>query len=584
MAAPFVGRDSASEALESDRKWRTPGVPVSRCARGIAAGLLLVAGAILPAAAEQLTYTLTPDPQSGRLRVELSWRTGGRSTSVLNVVKRWGSINDISAMLRDVTFSPNARVRREGRRWIISHVPGSTITCSYEVDSGQRKLDWDGTFRPTVEAEFFHGLGTTFLLKPENGRGVPKMFDVLLRWNLPDDWPRAICSWGSGKHIGARLSASDLAHSVYYAGDIVTHTQTVQGQIVEVAMRDKFDFDVERFAEMAGKIIAEQRKFMADDEFPPFVVTAVPVGRPLGSGNSRLQGSGLYRSFAAFIAPGAELGDPVEHLFAHELFHYWNGRILDREEPEEHVYWFSEGLTDYFALRILHDSGYWDAETYVKWINRHIAEYHRNPARRASNEEIRRGFWSKRDTVGEAAYQRGLLLGLRWHYLAKKNGVFDGIDRLFHHLVMQARLSGRKLSNTRIRKAGVEQLGAWFGPEFDLYVERAEIIDLPPGALGSGFSGKSSPVYEYELGFDRERSLPQKKVRGLVSGSAAQKAGLRERDELAGWSISGKPEGKVVLQVRKNGRIRNIRYLPRGRRMMVMQFAPARGRPGAGRP
>ena len=122
------------------------------------------------------------------------------------------------------------------------------------------------------------------------------------------------------------------------------------------------------------------------------------------------------------------------------------------------MYWFSEGLSDYYALRILFESGRWSAGKYAKWINKHIAEYQHNPARNADNDAIRRGYWSKRNTVGEVAYQRGLLLGLRWHKLARDNGQRDGLDRLFKTLVQRARTRGFKLSNAKIRRAGVELL------------------------------------------------------------------------------------------------------------------------------
>ena len=59
------------------------------------------------------------------------------------------------------------------------------------------------------------------------------------------------------------------------------------------------------------------------------------------------------------------------------------------------VYWFTEGLTDYYALRILRESGFWKQRLYAKWINRHIREYFHNPAIGATNDQIRKEFWSR---------------------------------------------------------------------------------------------------------------------------------------------------------------------------------------------
>jgi predicted metalloprotease with PDZ domain len=326
---------------------------------------------------------------------------------------------------------------------------------------------------------------------------------------------------------------------------------------------------------MTSTIVGQECEFMREEEFPDFVVTAIPVGEKLKEGDSRLAGSGLYNSFALFVAPGAKLDDAVEHLFAHELFHYWNGRLLKARQPERLVYWFVEGLTDYYALRILDESGYWDSEKYAKWINRHIREYYLNPAINASNEEIEKDYWNKRSTVGEVAYQRGLLLGLRWHKLARDKGVPDGIDRLFRSLVTRGRSGGLLVSNQVVREAGARLLGAWFTPEFDRYVERAETVEVPADALAPDLVGELTEVYEFELGFDRDRSLKDRRVRGLVSGSAADSAGLREGDRLVGWDLHGDPDRLVKLTVQRGARSETVSYYPRGMKRVVMQFRAA---------
>jgi predicted metalloprotease with PDZ domain len=361
---------------------------------------------------------------------------------------------------------------------------------------------------------------------------------------------------------------------VYLAGRLETTQRTDAGRQVNVAIVDQFGFTLDEFADMTAAIIKQQCDFMHEQDFPDFVVTAIPVGERLGAGESRLAGSGLYNSFALFVAPGSKLDDAVEHLFAHELFHHWNGRLLQAKQPERLVYWFVEGFTDYYSLRILYESGHWDADQYAKWINRHIREYYLNPAINASNEDIERDYWNKRDTVGEMAYQRGLLLGLRWHRLARSQGVADGIDRLFKSLVRRGRDGGLEVSNQVIRQAGKELLGTWFASDFDRYVVSAETIELPPDALVPGLTGKMTTVYAYEVGFDQARSLKDRKVRGLVPGSAAAEAGLRDGDQLLGWDLGGDPDLPVKLSVQRGQQNHVITYYPRGEGRVVMQYTP----------
>ena len=534
---------------------------------------LAVAGAASARATETLHYILEPKFGEGRLHVDLTWETGQRTQSALRVSEQVGPIDDVPAMLRDVRCSRS--YRRQGAIWVMEHRAGETLRCTYDVVPGRQEFDaWEYMHAPITTAEFFHGLGNAFLMVPNTGPGVPEEFEVVVRWRLPAGY-QAVCSWGSGRSVGARMRARDLRHSVYLAGKLARTTVAEGGREVTVALVDRFGFTVEDFAAMTAAIIGQQCAFMGESNFPDFVVTAIPVGQPVKAGDARLAGSGLYNSFALFVAPEARLDDAVEHLFAHELFHYWNGRVLEAEQPERLVYWFIEGFTDYYALRLLYESGRWEAKTYAKWINRHVREYYLNPALNATNEEIERDYWNKRGTVGEVAYQRGLLLGLRWHRLARQKGVSEGVDRLMRTLVNRGREGGLRAANPVIRQVGVETLGAWFADEFDRYVTRAETIELPADVLAPRLVGRLTEVYAYELGFDRERSLKERAVRGLVGGSAAERAGLREGDRLVGWTLQNDPDVPTRLQVQRGERVETITYYPRGQKRSVVQFESA---------
>ena len=533
----------------------------------------VLAGVPRLGADEVLRYELTPNFEEGRLHIELTWETGQRKQSALRVSERVGPIDDVPRMLRGLQIMPPAQ--RKNAVWTFRHRPGETVWCSYDVVPGRRAFDdWSDTHYPITTPDFFHGLGNAFLMVPNSGPGVPAEFEVVLRWKLPAGY-KAACSWGTGRTIGARIKATDLRHSVYLAGRLKTATRDDDGRKVSVAIVDRFGFTLDEFADVTSTIVKQQCEFMLETEFPNFVVTAIPVGQELKAGESRLAGSGLYNSFALFVASGSKIDDAVEHLFAHELFHHWNGRLLKAKQPERLVYWFVEGMTDYYSLRILYESGHWDADTYTKWVNKHIREYYLNPAINASNEQIERDYWNQRNTVGEVAYQRGLLLGLRWHKLARAKGVVAGIDRLFKSLVNRGRGGGLELSNHTIRQAGSELLGSWFSAEFDRYVTKAQTIELPPDALSPELVGKMTQVHGYEVGFDQARSLKEKKVRGLVRGSAAEQAGLREGDALVAWNLPGDPDEPVKLKVRREGAEQLITYYPRGERRVVMQYQPA---------
>ncbi len=551
-----------------------------RCTQATVAALGILAALAAPArgagAVEALRYTLRPDPEAGVLHVELLWETRGRRISGLRIARDWGPIRNVPGMLRDLRFL-GARAKRAGGLWTLRHEKNATIRCSYTVDPQHRAFDeprWAHV--PITTRDVFCGMGPAFLLTPHPGGVAPQRYEVVLRWVLPKGW-RAACSWGVGAHVGATLRAEDLRRSVYVAGRLVTRaTKDAPGR-VHVAVAGQFRFTADELLARARRIIDAQCAFVGETDFPDFVITLVAVGPPAGDGPAKLTGSGMYHSFALFLAPESRLSDAVEHLFAHELFHFWNGQRLRPAEPTRHVAWLTEGLTDYYALRILFESGVWDARTFAAWINRHIREYHANPAIDASLDEIERHFWDRRDTVGEVVYQRGLLLGLRWHRKAREAGVADGLDALLRRLLAAARADANlRVRNAMVRALGVELYGAWFGEEFDRFVIRGETIRVPADALLPELRGESQTVYAFDPGFDVPASVRRRRVVGLRRGSAAERAGLHEGDVLVAASVREDPDVPVKLTIRRDGRLRTIRYLPRGRAMVVMQFEPAK--------
>ncbi len=538
----------------------------------------LVAAAVAAAHAaepESLTYILRPDPAAGRIRIELTWRTAGREDSPLGFTPRWGNAGDIEPLLGDVQFDGAIVAGRERGAWTLHHRREAAIRVTYVVEPPGPTLTWARSHVPVVTADYFHGIGHTLLLTPLPGRGLPATYEVLLRWDVPRDWT-ALCSWAVGRAVGDRLRPDDLRHSAYVAGRLHTRDRNVPGVgPLTVAVPARLAFPTADFVELAAGLIRDQCRFMQESAFPPFTVLVVPVEEPLPRGTTSLSGTGLYQSLVLFVPPETRLGDSLEHLFAHELLHYWNGGVLAAEEPDALVYWFIEGFTDYFALRILFESGRWNAATYAKWLNRHLRAYHTNPARNATNAEIQARFWQDRDTVGEVPYQRGLLLGLRWQAVARQRGIEDGVGRLFRHLLAKARAGDFRLNNDRIRAAGQTVLGEWFTAEFDRYVVAAETVQVPPDALAPALTGAVRKVYEFQLGFDREASLATQRVIGLVGGSAAAKAGLREGDALVGWDIHGEADKEIRLQVRRGDKLHTIRYFPRGAAVEILQFAPS---------
>lgn len=540
----------------------------------------VLGGTSITLAGDSLSYRLKPDPATGCIDIELSWLTEGRTTSVIGFVQRFGTVSDVPALAKDVKFTGVTNILgRSGPNWTLEHRNGATIRVTYRIESGKTEFDWDCTHHPIATESFFHGIGSNFLMTPTDSR-TP--FEVSLRWDIPKDW-KAACSWGVGKHLGASMTLAALRQSAYLAGDLdIRPSAKGAAHDVSFAAAKAGGLDVDGLAKMATEIVAAECAFVREENFPEYVVTAIPVGKTKAGEGATLAGTGLENGLALWLAPGAGPSDAVQHLFAHELFHFWNGRILKPADDDRLMLWFVEGLTDYYALRILRESGIWDTRTYSTWINKHLRAYFFNPARNATNEQIRSRFWEHRETFGEAPYQRGLALGLRWHAMARSKGIADGVDRLLRTMLDTARgptaagdsVKRLEISNRKLREDAVRVLGTWFASEFDQYVIGAATIDIPTDALLPELPAEIVEVHEYELGFDRAKSVNEKRICGLIAGSAAYSAGLRDGDELIRGNLSGDSDREISLEIRRDGETRTIRYLPRGAKAEIVQFRP----------
>jgi len=110
---------------------------------------------------------------------------------------------------------------------------------------------------------------------------------------------------------------------------------------------------------------------------------------------------------------------------------------------------------------------------------------------------------------------------------------------------------------------------------------RAMLAGRPPlpesDAFGPCFRRTTRPLRRYVLGFEPAvLTEPRRIVRGLIPGSAAEQAGLREGDEIMRPvpqdGIQGNQTQLLRLEIRRDGRTFPLSYLPRGETVDAWQW------------
>jgi predicted metalloprotease with PDZ domain len=403
-------------------------------------------------------------------------------------------------------------------------------------------------------------VGYGVFIVPEEEKSLGR--EISLTWYVPKDWT-LINSHGQGTSQNLKTTISQLRHAVYTGGDFRVHRFEVQGFPVHLAMRGQWEIKDEELVETARKIFQLQRDFFSDYEYPFYFVTLIPTE----SGECcSLNGTGLTQSFAMIASPGKEYPsiDEFKFLLSHELFHNWNGRKIKRMDPEELVYWFSEGFTEFYTFRILVKGGLMSFQDYVKDVNQELREYFLSPVRNAPNRAILDGFW-KNPFIDQLPYVRGHMIAQIWNARIKAQ-TGERLDDFMRDLFKAAQSEGSVVEPSTIDRLMTNHLSGGVGYDLDHWVEAGETVVFHPNALGPCARLASERGPSFEIGFDYMASFDAGKLVGVKLDSEAYRAGLRDGMEMLNLKTRhSDPRKEVTVTTRDgDGREKKISYLPKG--------------------
>ena len=303
------------------------------------------------AAPETVTYTLTPDPKTGGLEIELIWQTAGRSGSRLCISEHWGAVADVPALVKNLQFDGAQEVRRDRACWDLTHRSGAEIHCKYTVSPGRRTLDWDGVHLPIATAKFLPRRRLDLPDYADGRRLAAGRIRVRAALAPTQGLAGGVCSWGVGKGAGGEAVAGRFP-AVGLPGRAVDDQTRGRARCERAGRRHAAGIQQQPRG-VHGPLARDHRRAVRGHGGArlPAVHGHRHPGRQAGEGSEAALGApACYRSFAMFVPPDEKLGgkpevqQEVEHLFAHELFHHWNGQLIKPADPQALVSWFIEGL------------------------------------------------------------------------------------------------------------------------------------------------------------------------------------------------------------------------------------------------
>lgn len=506
-----------------------------------------------PAAAPELAIDLAPEIGYGALLVTV--RVAGpvaASVRELRVAKAWADthagdvISDIEA--RDAAGKLEVgQPSDDGQDRVyplLRAAEGTELTIAYRA-SGRGASSSNLALR--VGPDQISGVGHSFLLLPPIREPMP----AVVRWHVHSMGQGAgsASSLGVGSEVRAEATSEELAHAAYVAGPLAV----AEGKGGEkMVLLGKAELDVgavldwtARVRGLAGRIF-EGDEPASDPGSDPFLF--ILVAQP-GMGLSH-DGAHLSRSFALWFDGSRALDPSLRIAIAHELVHKWIGASVrlddDRGRPAK---WFAEGFAVHYARRVLFDEKLITPKDFAEDLRRTI-----DPGREVRDEAYRRG----------ALYAAHIDASIRARSRGKRS-----LDHLVRELLQAARdRKSEVLPLSALRDAVVRELGEAAGDELDEAVVRgSRPIVLPNDAFGPCIKRRRSKEMVFDLGFDPASVRGDPAVtRGVVKGSAAARAGLRDGLIVLDSKVpdEGDPDKtrEVEITVAGNRGARKIRFMP----------------------
>jgi predicted metalloprotease with PDZ domain len=514
----------------------------------------------------QVSYLLEPvsDESGLRFRIELHFPGHESGRTELILPSRSAGQTQLYEAIQKLEISPaNIKVADTSEVWVkvLTHEPGAAIRVRYELAQDRAdalQAQRGAGFRPVLQRNYFHWLGNAWV-RPGLDEAEPLSFT--LEWkNLPPEWTISNTFGEQQRQQQFTASLRAFTSSVFVGGDFRLRSVTVKGQPVRIALRGTWSFSAEDFAALVEKIFQLQRGFWNDFNYPDYFVSLLPLEAMTGGAAN--SGTGLNRSFATFATPNCTLED-FKYLLAHELFHNWNSRRLGRvKEPQEAMYWFSEGFTDYYTFRLLWRGGLMTLDEYVAKYNEALRHYYTSPLRNEPNERVAREFFSNAG-ISRLAYWRGRLLAANWEALIRTNSggkhSLDDVLLEFFRAGANAELTAESISAAVQRYVKEDVLS-----DVKRFIDNGELLVPHRKLFGDCATLTTMDVAEFELGFDVNALQAKQQIQGVVPGSAAYRAGLRDGQMIVKRLpiVVGDAMREVELTIKDNGKEKTIRFLP----------------------
>ena len=473
-----------------------------------------------------LEYSIRPLNENEKSTLEINLKFQGNKSGLTEILlpSSWAGQNELYTEISELyCLSPQVKIENTDQPEVkkITHRPNELIQISYRVTS-REKQETEWYYRPVVKQSYFFFFGHCFFIVPKTDDQT--MAYISLEWqDFSSDWTLANSFGTHQKKQELIVPLATFQHAVFVGGDFQILQCGDSDAPIFVAIRGDWSFSNERLTHLIQTVIESHREFWNDFDFPYYLITVLPIGD-----DHHMGGTGLFNAFSIFIGDLTEENEEdwkwLAWLLSHEHFHTWNGIKMMPGPPEGSLYWFTEGFTEYYAVKLNYRTKLIDFEDYLDHINTILYDYHVSSVHNATNERIQQDFWNDWD-VQRLPYVRGFLFALQWDKKIQEisHGQYNLDDFM---LALFKRTQENKLPFSQDL---IELVASIFLPfsvvqeDVKRYIVSGETI-FPKE---NDFDEMCSVEWMEDIGFNLQKTKAKGSIEGIKQGSKAFEAGLR---------------------------------------------------------
>lgn len=352
-----------------------------------------------------------------------------------------------------------------------------TAIARYVVRPPKPGLEWGYEFDVVVSKELAMAIAETTLLLPdvpdETRAKVAVTFDLSM---MPGS--EGIYSLGEGTH---ETTTRSLRHAYVAAGRFTTIKHEAGNLTLEARVPAGATFDLASASRDLFRLLDAESKIFVDEQRE--TLRLLLVGMPPGGG---AHGTSLTASAIVWRERSAAWTADDARLAAHEMFHLYNGQIIERTAgagTDAETYWFSEGFTEHYTDELMRRGGVWHARDWFEAVRDRLRRYHRHPDCETPNDQADMRWGG---TAVQLPYLRGSMVAAYVDAAMRKaTGGTKNLDYFMRMLLLRARNHEPPIDPPAMVQLITREAGDEIGAVVKAVALGGKRLSLAPDTFGS---------------------------------------------------------------------------------------------------